>query len=233
MSSPLAVVTGTSSGIDYATTQALLQNGWRVLGIGRSAPNVTHSNYQHLTVDLTDTTQIATCITTIKEHHSEISALINNAGVGHFGPHETLSPESITQMVALNLLAPLLLIQGLLRNLRDNQGHILGISSFSAEESSSFGAAYAATKCGLSHFHDSLFEEVRKSGVRVTTITPDITRTPFYDNLTFAPNENELAAVTPNCVADAVLHALTTRTGTVTSKIILRPQRVLLDKRPR
>jgi short-subunit dehydrogenase len=153
--------------------------------------------------------------------------------VGYFAPHEELSLEQIHEMVALNLLAPMLLTRGLLRSLKETKGNLIFISSFSALESSSFGAAYAATKAGLKHLGDSLFDEVRKSGVKVTTITPDITRTPFYDDLSFAPDADPAAAVTPECVAQSVMQVLTQRPGTVTTHVVLRPERLMLEKRPR
>ena len=110
---------------------------------------------------------------------------------------------------------------------------MIAIGSFSAHESSSFGAAYAATKAGLEHFQRSLFDEVRKSGVKVTTITPDITRTSFYEHLYFYPEESEAVAVTPQCIAQAVMQVLLQREGTVTTQITLRPERLQLGKRKR
>lgn len=232
MSRPLAVVTGTSSGIGKAITTSLLTSGWSVVGVCRNTPDFESSSYTHLTCDLSKPDEVADCTKIISDTYKDTTLLINNAGVGHFGPHETLSPKTLQEMTQVNLLAPLILTQGLLRLLRENQGRIIAISSFSAEEASSFGAAYAATKAGLSHFYESLFEETRKHGLQVTTITPDITRTPFYSDAPFAPSDNKHAALTPECVAQAVQNVLAMRDGTVTTKVVLRPQRILLDKRP-
>jgi short-subunit dehydrogenase len=231
MSRPLAVVTGTSSGIGKAIATDLLQREWGVVGISRREAAFQSENYTHLCFDLRQTSKIPELAQGIVKTHGPVSALINNAGVGHFAPHEELSPAQIQEMVTLNLLAPLLLTRGFLRSLKETRGYLLSISSFSALESSSFGAAYAATKAGLKHFSDSLFDEVRKSGVKVTTITPDITRTPFYDELTFAPDEDPAAAVTPECVSQVVMQILSQRPETVTTHVVLRPERILLNKR--
>lgn len=233
MSRPVAVVTGSSSGIGEAITSTLISQGWTVRGVSRRASSIESPFYSHITADLTDSHAINRVARQLLSDHTTIDALINNAGVGHFAPHEELSVEQIEELVKLNLLAPLLLSKYLLRSLKETQGTLINISSFSAEESSSHGAAYAATKAGLRHFGDSLFDEARKSGVRVTTITPDITRTPFYDKLSFAPEDDELAAVTPQCVADSVLQILNQRNGTVTTHVVLRPQRLILKKRAR
>jgi short-subunit dehydrogenase len=233
MPRPLAVITGSSSGIGEAITRALLQNGWRVIGISRRTPKHTEPEYYHITLDLTDTNRLTDTIPTIIREHGPLTLLVNNAGVGHFAPHEELSVRQIEELVQLNLLAPLILTRGFLRSLKETRGTIVSIGSFSAHEASSFGAAYAATKAGLEHFQRSLFDEVRKSGVKVTTITPDITRTPFYDNLSFYPEENATVAVTPECVAHAVMQLLSQREGTVTTQITLRPERLQLGKRRR
>ncbi len=231
MSRPLAVVTGTSSGIGEAITSELLNGGWRVVGISRRSPTFTQAEYCHIHLDLTDTKQLASHIPNILKDHGPVALLINNAGIGHFAPHEELSVQQITELVNCNLLAPLVLTRGLLRSLKETHGNIISIGSFSAHESSSYGAAYAASKAGLEHFMRSLFDEVRKSGVKVTTISPDITRTPFYDHLTFYPNDEHNVAVTPHCVARAVMQILLQRKGTVISQITLRPERLRLARR--
>lgn len=231
MSRPLAVITGTSSGIGEAIANELLTTGWKVVGLSRRSAPITNPHYHHYSLDLTETTQLASHIPTIIKEYGNPMLLVNNAGVGHFAPHEELSVKQIEELVQVNLLSPLIVTRGFLRSLKATQGWIISIGSFSAHEASSFGAAYAATKAGLEHFQRSLFDEVRKSGVKVTTISPDITRTPFYDHLSFYPEQHESVAVTPNCIAKAVTQVLTQRAGTVVSQIVLRPERLQLGKR--
>jgi len=233
MSDMTAVVTGTSSGIGEAIAKALLARGWRVIGISRQPMHFDSDLYTHYSVDISNYEALAETARRIIKQAAHIDALVNNAGVGHFGPHEELSVEQITEMVSVNLLAPLLLTKLLLRPLKEARGAVVNIASFSAWESSSHGAAYAATKAGLKHFGDSLFEEARKSGLRVATISPDITRTTFYDDLSFAPEDNTEAAITPECVAQTVIDTLRARAGTVITHVVMRPQRLLLKKRPR
>lgn len=233
MSRPVAIVTGSSSGIGKAITTSLLANNWEVCGLSRRAASFDTPLYTHMQVDLTDSKALSHTASQIMERYGAIHALINNAGTGHFGPHEEVSIAQIEDLVHLNLLAPLLLTKLFLRSLKETKGALINVGSFSALESSSHGAAYAATKAGIKHFSDSLFDETRKSGVKVVTISPDITRTPFYDQLTFSPEDDELAAINPECVADAVLQILSQRPGTVTTHVVMRPQRLLLKKRAR
>jgi short-subunit dehydrogenase len=182
-------------------------------------------------VDLADAEQITKAVDTLRQKHRAIHALINNAGVGHFAPHEELSISQLKEIVEVNLLAPLVMTKLLLRDLKEVRGSVINISSFSAYESSSFGAAYAASKAGLLSFSRSLFDEARRSGLKVCCISPDITRTPFYDDVSFAPEDDVDAAIAPESIANAVLAALRQPEGTVTTELVVRPQRVLLKKR--
>jgi hypothetical protein len=231
MPRPLAIVTGSSSGIGEAITRKLLEAKWRVAGMSRRAAKIDHEDYRHFEVDLSSPAALTATAELILREERDVHALINNAGLGYFAPHEEVSIQQIEEMVRTNLLAPLLLTKLFLRSIKSNQGYIFNIASFSAHERSSFGAAYAATKAGLKHFADSLFDEVRKSGAKVVTISPDITRTPFYENLSFAPEDDPAAAIEPESVADTVLNVIHMSRDAIISEIVIRPQRLLLKKR--
>ena len=81
------------------------------------------------------------------------------------------------------------------------------------------------------HFSKGLFDEVRKTGVKVISILPDITKTPFYDELNFREGEEEESYILPECVADAVENILSQREGTVITEIILQPQKHIIRKK--
>ena len=102
------------------------------------------------------------CVNSVIIKTADIEVLVNEAGVGHYGLHEELTPKKIQALVRTNLEIPLLLTNRLLRVLKKNHGYIINISSVTAKQSSPHGCAYAATKAGLSSFGKSLFEEARK-----------------------------------------------------------------------
>jgi short-subunit dehydrogenase len=230
MSRPVAVISGTSSGIGLAISRLLLEEGWGVIGISRRVAPIDNPEYEQISLDLTQLDKLERVVEELSKREVPLKAVINNAGVGYFGPHEELKVKQLEELVKVNLLAPMVIARGFLRRLKAERGHLIAIGSFSAHESSSHGAAYSASKAGLAQFQRSVFDEARRSGVRVTTISPDITRTGFYDRLRFRPAEDEGAAVTAQCVARAVWDVLTARSGTVVSEVTLRPQRVLIDK---
>ncbi|MBN1891760.1 MAG: SDR family oxidoreductase [Clostridiales bacterium] len=229
-----AIVTGSSSGIGLQITRMLLQKEWTVYALSRSRPVPTGSteNLIHVPCDLLDTAAMTACVQDILTKAPALDLLVNCAGIGVFGPHEQANPESLSKMLRLNLEVPILLCQLTLRALKASKGKIINISSVTAEKDSVFGCAYSASKAGLSRFSTSLFEEVRKSGVGVTVVAPDLTRTAFYDSLDFVPDEDARAAILPEQIADAVAYIIESPDHLVVSEITMRPQINRIRRKP-
>ena len=217
-----AVVTGASSGIGKAISWRLLSLGYKVIGISRSVKkeDFESENFTPLQADLSDeVSTLLACGTLQKEN---IHMLINCAGFGRFEPHEELSTRIITDMTFLNLTAPMLLTNALLRDLKQNNGYLININSIEAIRASKFAGVYSATKAGLKAFGDSLFEETRKSGLSITNINPDMTQSDFYKELRFEPSENKDEKLLASDIADAVEHILKMRKGAVVTDYTLR-----------
>ena len=180
------IITGASSGIGKALADLCISRGFHVLGLGRTVQ--AKEGLTPIIFDLAQSQTIeATLLPYLKSH--TIVGLINCAGFGRFEPHEELNTTTIIQMTAVNLTAPILLSKLFLRSIKEHQGFIINITSIEATKSSKFSALYSATKSGLRAFGLALFEEVRKSGVQVVSINPDMTDTAFFDELRFKPNE--------------------------------------------
>lgn len=175
------LITGATSGIGLAISKKMLDMGYSVYGVGRdfSKIDIASSNFYPIVCDLIKYQNIEDMVKKLKK---EIDILINCAGIGYFGPHEEINPTKLHKMIALNLEAPLILTQLLLRDLKKRKGTVINISSITATKASTYGCAYSATKAGLVHFSKGLFDEVRKTGVKVISILPDITKTPFMMN---------------------------------------------------
>lgn len=227
-----ALVTGASSGIGLEISKILIELGFKVYGFGRNfnENKIKDENFIPVICDLMNIDNLTNIIKDIKSKE-DIYVLINNAGVGYFGPHEELNIRKIHEMVMVNLEVPLILTQQLLRDLKKNEGYIINISSVTAKKISTYGCAYASTKAGLSHFTESLFEEVRKYGVKVVTIHPDITKTNFYRNANFKEGETEDTYIYPSEIAFAVKMVLTQREGLVLTDITIKPQRHRISRK--
>lgn len=244
-----AIVTGASSGIGSQISRVLVEMGYEVYGFGREFPeeeseqirmkpdpaeligtengtdkqNQENEMLHRIVCDLLDTQELERQIKEIRRQ-SEVSLLVNNAGVGYYGLHEELNAQKIQKLVRTNLEVPMILTNLLLRDLKKYRGTVINISSVTAQLSNPHGCAYGATKAGLSSFSRSLFEEVRKYGVRVVTIQPDMTKTDLYRNADFAQGEEEDSYLLPEEIAETVRDILQMRKGVVVTEITLRPQ---------
>lgn len=215
-----ALITGASSGIGKAICDELQQSGYTIYGISRRDTEIS--------CDLQDTTLLERKIKVLLQK-TDIDILINCAGLGIFKPHEEMSLKKIEELIDVNLKAPILITNLCLRSLKNRKGQIINISSIEATRYSKFSALYSATKSGLRAFSLCLFEELRKSGVRVTNINPDITKTAFFDNLRFKPADDKQSYMEPKEIAKEVLHII--NSPFVTTDITLRAQKFAIDKK--
>lgn len=208
-----AIVTGYSSGIGKAICNELKSTGYAIIKLNSRLENITGVEKEIKSI--------------LKE--KEIDLLVNCAGIGIFQPHEEVSIGKIKELIDINLTAPIILSNLLLRSLKKTQGNIINISSVEATKHSKFSALYTATKSGLRDFSLSLFEELRKSGVGVTTINPDLTITNFFDNLQFEPSTKDETFLLPETIAKAVVDILSID-GVVTD-FTIRPQKFEIKRK--
>ena len=226
MKKDTAIVTGASSGIGLEISKVLCRLGYEVFGIGRNFDKdkeLTAESFHPILCNLLDTEKLCETIKEISSDH-HMTILVNNAGTAYYGLHEELNPKKIQQMVRTNLEVPMILTCLLLRELKKNKGYVINISSVTAGSSNPHGCAYGATKAGLSSFSRSLFDEARKYGVKVVTISPDMTQTNLYRNANFKESDDIQSYLMPQEVAKAVEYVLSQRDGLVISDITLKPQ---------
>ena len=114
----IAVVTGASSGIGKEICKRILSLGYKVIGISRTVEDsmFEYKNFVSLQVDLSDEKSTLKVCDVLKNEN--ISILVNSAGFGRFEPHEELNVKTIIDMTFLNLTAPMLLTNALLRDLK-------------------------------------------------------------------------------------------------------------------
>lgn len=229
-----AIVTGATSGIGLAICETLLSRGYTVYGFGRDFDKLEGRSlfagktdppaaFYAVPGDLLDTEWLLREVKKI-DRDKDVTLLVNCAGAAYYGLHEEQNPQKIQEMVRTNLELPMVLTQQLLRTLKKNGGRVINISSVTATRSSPHGAAYAATKAGLLSFSQSLFEEARKTGLKVTAILPDMTRTDLYRHANFTASDEPGCALSPEDVARAVAYLLDQPDGVVVPEMELRPQ---------
>ena len=213
-----AIVTGASSGIGREISRVLVEMGYEVYGFGREFPE--EEVYFHpIVCDLLNTPELERQIKEIRRRN-DVSLLVNNAGVGYYGLHEELNVQKIQKLVRTNLEVPMVLTNLLLRIM--SCGTVINISS-RQQLSNPRGQSLWGNAAGLCSFSEWP-DEVRKYGVRVVTIQPDMTKTDLYRNADFAQGEEEASYLLPEEIAETVLNILQMREGTVVTEITLRPQ---------
>lgn len=219
-----AIITGTSSGIGKETATGILDKNYNVIGFSRTPSGINSPYFSEVITDLTDTALLPDKIRAILKS-TDIDLLINNAGTGYFGPHEQLSPSMIHEMVTVNLEVPMLLSSLLLRSLKKTHGTIINVSSITAcKTDNTHGVAYGATKAGLTSFGNSLFAEVRKYGVRVINIHPDMTDTGLYRNADFGACTEDGCSLSASDVAEIIVYAACLPEGMNMPEITISPQ---------
>jgi len=217
----VAVVTGASSGIGAAVADMLAGRGFKVIGIGREFTG--NESFETRICDLTDEGKTEDLVNEILAGN-EVSVLVNNAGVGYYGLHGEIAAADIRRMVRTNLELPMVLTNLFLPSIRRSKGWIINISSITAGRINTHGAAYGATKAGLSSFCESLYEEYRKQDVKVVTIRPDMTKTDLYRNADFQCSDSQGAYLLPSDVATVIGNILDMREGAVVRDVAIMPQ---------
>jgi len=229
------LVTGASKGIGRAIALRLLREGCRVVGLGRDFSRWTEHNPEFIAVtqDLGKLDELPQVMQALARAHTDIDALICNAGAGRFGSLEEFSYDQIRTLIDLNFTSHAYVVRALLPQMkRHRRGDIVFIGSEAALSGGRKGAVYSAAKFALRGFAQSLRQECASSGVRVGIIHPGMVRSEFFTELNFEPGADAAEAILVDDVAAAVWMMLTCRRGTVLDEISLSPlKRVIRSKK--
>ncbi|MBV9318836.1 MAG: oxidoreductase, partial [Mycobacterium sp.] len=229
--SPVALITGVSSGIGLAVANAFAAQGFEVFGTSRKA-NRTEPipGVELVQLDVTDAASVSGAVSAIIQRAGRIDVLVNNAGFGVFGAAEESSVAQAQQLFDTNFFGLVRLTREVLPYLRaQGTGRIINISSVLGFLPAPYGALYAASKHAVEGYSESLDHETREFGVRVSVVEPGYTNTSFEANAAEADSpidsyaalrehvqqvltEAVHAGDDPAVVAQVVLKAATSRT---------------------
>ncbi len=217
------VLTGASGGIGRSVAEKLSAEGARLILVARNERNLTAllddlGGAPHVAVaaDLGDAEGRRRMLEFCKQVDSGgIDVLVNNAGINEFSLFEEQSQAAITNLININLVAPMLVCQDLLPLLRKaKDARIVNIgSTFGSIGYPGFGA-YCASKFGLRGFTESLRRELADTDLQVTYIAPRATQTDLNSGSIVAMNDALGTAMDePSVVADAVVKIINTSVG--------------------
>jgi NAD(P)-dependent dehydrogenase (short-subunit alcohol dehydrogenase family) len=180
-SHPTAVVTGVTKGLGRELALSLVERGYRVLGVGRSAEGLdslgdeipTADQFVPVRADLATSDGLETCIRALKDAiDGQLNVLVNNAALQYFAPVDRLDPALFRETLIVNTFVPFALSQALLPELTATRGIIINIASDLAYRPMTNGSAYVASKFGLFGMSQVFQDEVRDRGVRVSVVEP-------------------------------------------------------------
>ncbi len=224
------LVTGSSSGIGLALCHQLLQEGHEVVGLARRQQSLRHAAFAAVSIDLADLDALPQALGEVRREHGPFSALVCNAGRGHFGDLEQFSYAQIRALIDLDFTSQAFVARALLSDMKKNKrGHIVFTGSEAALRGAQKGSIYCAGKFALRGFAQALREETARHGIRITLVNPGMVRTPFFDSLDFKPGGDGDHAIEPEDVAHIIAQALGARDGTVIDEINISPQKKVID----
>src|SRR5215510_11230158 len=224
----VAVITGGSRGIGLALARAFVQEGCHVVITARdekalktAAAKLGKNKALALPCDITNPDQVQGMFQAVKQQHSTIDVLVNNAGIAHpLAPVEKLSVEDWKQVIDTNLTGMFLCTRAVLPMMRAG-GTIVNNLSVAATQPFEGMAAYNASKYGALGFTNVLREELRKREIRVLALIPGPTDTAIWDQFwKDAPRDK---MVSPDTVAEVVLQAVKLPPNTTIEEIRMRP----------
>ena len=231
LSGKAALVTGASRGIGRAIASRLGRMGASVAicarnraAVEQAAAALREQGMRSLPIvaDVTRTDDIERMIEQVGSEFGEIEILVNNAGVGVFGPFYERSEADWDAVLGTNLKAVFLTSRMVApRMIRRGRGHIINISSLASKSAFPGGAVYCASKWGLMGLSACMAEDLRAHGIRVSVICPGSVATEFSSHA----GRDKRTLLQPEDVAHAVAMLVTQSEGSFISEVDVRPLR--------
>ena len=224
---PVVVITGSSTGIGFATSLAFAQNGYRTFATMRDLSKAElikkkavkeHLPLKVIQIDVDQCSSVKKAIKKIFEEEKRIDILINNAGYGLFGALEDFTIEDIKKQFETNFFGAIRTIQQVLPIMRSQRsGNIVNISSISGLIGFPASSVYVSSKFALEGMSESLSYEVEPYGINVILIEPGVINTNFVENIVLPDNTQEILSSLLSSPSSSSL--LSSKTATTDSSV--------------
>lgn len=228
----VAYITGGSKGIGLGIAKSLLDSGMRVAITSRSlgaakeaAASLSNDSSKILAIE-SEVSSLAAemkAIKTVTDYFGQLDVVIANAGIGHFAPIDSISEEQWKETIDTNLTGVFNSVKASVEPLKQSKGYIITIASLAGTNFFENGAAYNASKFGLVGFSQAIMLDLRKYGIKVSTIMPGSV-TSYFNN--HVPDEADAWKIQPEDIGQMVVDLLQMNPRTLPSKIEVRPAMV-------
>ncbi|HSP40026.1 MAG TPA: SDR family oxidoreductase [Gillisia sp.] len=226
----VALITGGSKGIGYGIAEALLNLNMRVAITSRteesaiqgakSLTQIGKGKVLGLVADVRNYRSQEEAVNVIMDKWGQLDILIANAGIGHFGSIEDLSIDEWQETIDTNLSGVFYSIKAALPALKRSRGYVITISSLAGTNFFEGGAAYNASKFGVTGMTQAIMLDLRNHGINVSTIMPGSVATQFNDH---KPSEKDDWKIQKEDIGELVVNLLRMNPRTLPSKIEVRP----------
>jgi NADP-dependent 3-hydroxy acid dehydrogenase YdfG len=232
-----AIITGGSQGIGFATARALAKEGVKVIALARDM-EVLNNSLDSLDVsskalvtgiraDVRDERDVRQAFKQIVENYGHVDILVNCAGVSMSSKKRLEETESSewTRIIDTNLTGTYLMCREALPLMASqNFGFIINILSTAAYKSSSGFSLYAASKFGVRALTEALIEENRRSGIRISSISPGAVDTTIWSHKTTPVTEEDRATMLrAEDIASIVMYLLSVPTSVHIENVTVTP----------
>jgi NAD(P)-dependent dehydrogenase (short-subunit alcohol dehydrogenase family) len=225
----VAYITGGSKGIGFGIAKTLLDKGMKVAITSRTISSAKQaaaflskdpSFVLALESDVSSLVSETNAVKSAIEHFGQLDILVANAGIGHFANIENLAEKDWKETIDTNLTGVFNSVKASLEGLKKSRGYIITIASLAGVNFFENGAAYNASKFGLVGFTQAIMLDLRKYGIKVSTIMPGSVATNFANHI---PNETDAWKIQPEDIGEIVADLLKMNPRTLPSKIEVRP----------
>ncbi|GAB2633972.1 SDR family oxidoreductase [Belliella aquatica] len=225
-----ALITGGSKGIGYGIAAALLAEGMKVAITSRSQEAADKAVAELKKIGKGEVIGIAAdvrkfdsqkeAVDQVMTKWGQLDLVVANAGIGHFASIEDMTVEQWHETIDTNLTGVFYSIKAGLEGLKQSKGFFISISSLAGTNFFANGSAYNASKFGVTGFSQAAMLDVRKYGIRVTTIMPGSVATYFNDH---QPNDKDGWKIQIEDLGQMVVDLMKMNSRTLPSKIEVRP----------
>jgi 3-oxoacyl-[acyl-carrier protein] reductase len=223
----IAIVTGGSRGIGRGVAEALLGEGWKVWICSRDPRQAVQEMQGQIdgrSVDVRSQDQVDGFVKEVLDADGRVDLLVNNAGLGRFGPIDELTGDQWREVLETNLNGPFYFLRAVAPAMRrQGSGWIVNIASLAAKNPFAGGAAYNASKFGLLGMSEAAMLDLRKHGIRIASILPGSVATHFGG--TGGGQAEADWKLQPGDIAAMVLHLVSYPDNALPSLIEMRPSR--------
>ena len=223
------LITGGSKGIGFGVAEALLKQGHQVAITSRSQEAADNAVEQlrasgdiiGLAADVKSLQSQQQAVQKVIERWGKLDVLVANAGVGHFAPIDELDEALWQETIDTNLTGVFYSVKAAVDHIKSAQGYIFTISSLAGTNFFAGGAAYNASKFGLTGFTQAMMLDLRKYNVKVSTIMPGSVATHFNEHE--PDQEKDAWKIQPEDIGKLIVDMLNMHERTLPSKIEIRP----------